>query len=45
MDEDLGLEHSCQVGLVDKIEVGGIKVLICKNFKNESVVRVGIIVE
>ena len=40
MDEDLGLEYSCQVGLINKIEVRGVKVLICKNLKNESVIRV-----
>ena len=42
MYEDLGLEYPCQVWPVNKFEVGGAKVLICKSFKNEkSIIRVG----
>ena len=37
---DLDLEYPRQVGLVDEIKVEGVKVLICKNFKNESITRV-----
>ena len=40
MYKDLGLEYPRQVGPVNEIEVGGIKVLICKSFKNESIIRV-----
>ena len=40
MYEDLDLEYPLQVGLVDEIKVEGVKVLICKNFKNVSITRV-----
>lgn len=43
MYEDLELEYPRQVGLIDEIEVGGVKMLIYKIFKKKkkSIVRVG----
>ena len=42
MQENFGLKYPSEVGLVDKAKIGGCKLLICKNPKNKSVIRMGI---
>ena len=41
MNEDLELEYLHQVRLINEIEIGGCKMLIYKNPKNKSVIRMG----
>ena len=40
MNKDIGLKYPRQVGLVDKIKVGGCKMLISNNSKDKSIIRI-----
>ena len=40
VNEDLGFKYPCQIRLVDKVEIKGCRVLICKFIKSENIVRI-----
>lgn len=39
VEENLGLEYSGKVRLVDEAKIKGYEIFICKNKKNKSVIR------
>lgn len=42
VQKDLKLKYPYQIGLVHEIEIGGYKMLNCKNPKRKSVIRMGV---
>ena len=41
MEKDLKLEYPSEIGFVNKVEIGGCEILICKNSKNKSIITKG----
>ena len=41
MEKDLRSEYPSEIGFVNKVEIGGYEILICKNSKNKSRITKG----